>query len=146
VTVVTLCARICKEGDWIADDLIRIDIDRRKSAFLFIGWGKFAGGTEWVGIFQQIGFGQWFRFFTGVVEMLGGLLVLIPQMATGGYALLAVTMALAGNSVCNSAGDDLGKIDEIMIHIPSGRAAYAVLSFGGYLRMGNKLFACHGLL
>jgi uncharacterized membrane protein YphA (DoxX/SURF4 family) len=62
-------------------------------AFLFIGWGKFAGGSEWVGIFQHIGFGQWFRFFTGVVEMLGGLLVLIPQLAAGGYALLAVTMA-----------------------------------------------------
>lgn len=28
-----------------------------------------------------------------------------------------------------------------MIDIPSGRVAYAVLSFGGLLRMGNKLFA-----
>jgi len=34
-----------------------------------------------------------------------------------------------------------GKVDEIMIDIPTGRAAYAVLSFGGFLRMGNKLFA-----
>jgi hypothetical protein len=35
----------------------------------------------------------------------------------------------------------LGKVDEIMIDIPSGKVAYAVLSFGGVLRMGNKLFA-----
>jgi surface antigen len=35
----------------------------------------------------------------------------------------------------------LGKIDEIMIDIPSGRVAYAVLSFGGILKIGNKLFA-----
>ena len=48
---------------------------------------------------------------------------------------------LAGDSVRNSAGEDLGKIDQIMIDIPSGRVAYAVLSFGGILRMGNKLFA-----
>lgn len=48
---------------------------------------------------------------------------------------------LAGDSVRNSAGEDLGKIDEIMIDIPSGRVAYAVLSFGGVLRLGNKLFA-----
>jgi len=49
--------------------------------------------------------------------------------------------SLAGDSVKNAAGEDLGKIDEIMIDIPSGKVAYAVLSFGGVLRMGNKLFA-----
>src|SRR6266853_483621 len=48
---------------------------------------------------------------------------------------------LAGDSVRNTAGEDLGKVDEIMIDIPTGRVAYAVLSFGGVLRMGNKLFA-----
>lgn len=48
---------------------------------------------------------------------------------------------LAGDSVRNSAGEDLGKVDEIMIDIPTGRVAYAVVSFGGFLRMGNKLFA-----
>jgi sporulation protein YlmC with PRC-barrel domain len=48
---------------------------------------------------------------------------------------------LAGDNVQNSAGEDLGKVDEIMIDIPSGRVAYAVLSFGGVLGMGNKLFA-----
>jgi len=48
---------------------------------------------------------------------------------------------LAGDSVRNAAGEDLGKIDEIMIDIQSGRVAYAVLSFGGFLGMGDKLFA-----
>ncbi|HTS60821.1 MAG TPA: PRC-barrel domain-containing protein [Candidatus Acidoferrales bacterium] len=48
---------------------------------------------------------------------------------------------LEGDSVRNTAGEDLGKVDEIMIDIPSGKVAYAVLSFGGVLRMGNKLFA-----
>jgi sporulation protein YlmC with PRC-barrel domain len=43
--------------------------------------------------------------------------------------------------VRNSEGEDLGKIEELMIDIPTGRVAYAVLSFGGFLGMGNKLFA-----
>jgi sporulation protein YlmC with PRC-barrel domain len=49
--------------------------------------------------------------------------------------------SLAGDRVRNTAGEDLGKIEEIMIDIHSGRVAYAVLSFGGFLGMGNKLFA-----
>src|ERR1700679_3821030 len=57
------------------------------------------------------------------------------------YRSVLAASTLAGNSVRNSAGDDLGKIDELMIHIPSGKVAYAVLSFGGVLRIGNKLFA-----
>jgi sporulation protein YlmC with PRC-barrel domain len=48
---------------------------------------------------------------------------------------------LTGDSVRNAAGEDLGKIDDIMIDITSGKVAYAVLSFGGFLGMGNKLFA-----
>jgi sporulation protein YlmC with PRC-barrel domain len=48
---------------------------------------------------------------------------------------------LEGDRVRNSAGEDLGKVHEIMIDIPSGRVAYVVLSFGGVLGIGNKLFA-----
>jgi sporulation protein YlmC with PRC-barrel domain len=57
------------------------------------------------------------------------------------YRRVLAASTLAGDKVKNSAGDDLGKLDEIMIDIQSGRIAYAVLSFGGILRMGNKLFA-----
>ena len=57
------------------------------------------------------------------------------------YRRVLSASSLAGDSVKNAAGEDLGKVDEIMIDIPSGRVAYAVLSFGGILRMGNKLFA-----
>ncbi|MGH8612576.1 MAG: PRC-barrel domain-containing protein, partial [Gammaproteobacteria bacterium] len=34
-----------------------------------------------------------------------------------------------------------GEIRHIMIDVPSGRVGYAVLSFGGFLGMGDKLFA-----
>ena len=48
---------------------------------------------------------------------------------------------LTGDKVINAASEDLGKVDEIMIDIPTGRVGYAVLSFGGFLGMGDKLFA-----
>jgi sporulation protein YlmC with PRC-barrel domain len=48
---------------------------------------------------------------------------------------------LTGDRVRNSAGEDLGKIEEIMLDVPTGRVAYAVLSYGGFLGLGNKLFA-----
>jgi sporulation protein YlmC with PRC-barrel domain len=38
--------------------------------------------------------------------------------------------SLSGDTVRNSAGEDLGNVKEIMIDVPSGRVAYAVLSFG----------------
>jgi len=48
---------------------------------------------------------------------------------------------LKGNSVVNSSGEDLGNIEAIMLDVTSGKIAYAVLSFGGFLGMGSKLFA-----
>lgn len=48
---------------------------------------------------------------------------------------------IKGDKVVNRAGEDLGKIEELMIDLENGRIAYAVLSFGGFLGMANKLFA-----
>jgi sporulation protein YlmC with PRC-barrel domain len=48
---------------------------------------------------------------------------------------------LRGDAVVNVAGEDLGKIEAIMLDVQSGRIAYAVLSFGGFLGIGSKLFA-----
>src|SRR4051812_41628357 len=56
-----------------------------------------------------------------------------------GRVLSAATMI--GDRVRNPAGEDLGKVEEIMIDVPSGRVAYAVVSFGGFLGIGDKLFA-----
>jgi hypothetical protein len=48
---------------------------------------------------------------------------------------------LTGDKVVNLQNEDLGKIEHLMIDLGSGRVAYAVLSFGGFLGMGDKLFA-----
>ena len=49
--------------------------------------------------------------------------------------------SLSGNKVVNREGDDLGKIEDLMIDVGGGEIRYAVLSFGGFLGMGDKLFA-----
>ena len=42
-----------------------------------------------------------------------------------------------GTNVYNPAGEKLGSVDDIMIDKVSGRAIYAVMSFGGFLGMGE---------
>lgn len=48
---------------------------------------------------------------------------------------------MVGDNVVNSKGENLGEIKELMVDLESGRIVYAVLSFGGFLGMGDKLFA-----
>ncbi|UGQ45155.1 PRC-barrel domain-containing protein [Massilia endophytica] len=48
---------------------------------------------------------------------------------------------LMGEDVYNRQEEDLGDIKEIMLDMQTGQIAYAVLSFGGILGMGDKLFA-----
>lgn len=48
---------------------------------------------------------------------------------------------LIGNAVMNHQGDTLGEIEDIMLDVPRGRIAYAVMSAGGFLGIGEKLFA-----
>jgi sporulation protein YlmC with PRC-barrel domain len=57
----------------------------------------------------------------------------------GPFVMDAAT--LDGDSVVNSAGEDIGKIEAIMLDVAAGRIAYAVLSFGGFFGIGSKLFA-----
>jgi sporulation protein YlmC with PRC-barrel domain len=49
--------------------------------------------------------------------------------------------SLIHDKVVNLAGEDIGHIEELMVDVTTGRVAYAVLSFGGFMGIGNKLFA-----
>ena len=80
-------------GDWALRGFIAL-------IFVFAGWDKFDSGSMWPAYFNHLGLGQWFRYFTGIVEIFAGVLVLIPPIATAGIALLAVTMA--GATVANA--------------------------------------------
>jgi len=48
---------------------------------------------------------------------------------------------LDGMKVKNMEGEDVGKIEDLVIELDNGHVSYAALSFGGVLGVGNKLFA-----
>ncbi len=57
------------------------------------------------------------------------------------YKSVLSASTLSGDSVVNPEGENLGKIEDLMIDLNNGQVAYAVLSFGGFMGMGDKLFA-----
>jgi sporulation protein YlmC with PRC-barrel domain len=76
------------------------------------------------------------RRTTGGATVIGG-----DQLNAGPGPEVMAADTLKGDSVVNAQGEDLGKIEHIMLDVQQGRIAYAVLSFGGFLGMGDKLFA-----
>ena len=81
--------------------------------FVLAGLDKFrsgAVGAEWVTIFNQIGLGQWFRYFTGVVEIVGAILYVIPPTCLIGALALSCTMigaAIVHIAIRHSVGASL---------------------------------------
>lgn len=63
-----------------------------------------------------------------------------PKMARE-RGIFRVSEDVIGKKVVNLQGEDLGKIEEIIIDAPNARVSYAILSFGGFMGMGDKLFA-----
>lgn len=59
--------------------------------FFMAGGMKLAGAPDMVAMFEVLG-GQWFRYVTGGVEVVGAALLLVPRLAGVGALLLAATM------------------------------------------------------
>ena len=55
-------------------------------------------------------------------------------------ASLIASDKVEGTAVYGSDGDKIGRIENVMIDKLSGRVAYAVLTFGGFLGMGNDYY------
>ncbi|MBB1612491.1 DoxX family protein [Pseudomonas protegens] len=66
-------------------------------AFAVAGVAKLAGAPQMIQVFEAIGIGQWFRYLTGAVEVIGALLLLKPATGFLGGLALAMTM------VCGAA-------------------------------------------
>jgi putative oxidoreductase len=62
------------------------------AAFFAAGGAKLAGAPFMVQLFAQIGLGQWFRYLTGAVEILGAFALLTPRLASIGGLWLGATM------------------------------------------------------
>src|SRR6266849_8388423 len=61
-------------------------------AFVFVGSGKLAGTAAMVELFDKVGLGQWFRYLTGLLEVGGGIGLLISRYAFYAAVLLAMVM------------------------------------------------------
>ncbi len=64
-------------------------------AFLGAGGAKLAGVEQMVLTFDTLGFGQWFRYVTGIIEIGGAILLWLPGRQVLAAALLGVTMVCA---------------------------------------------------
>ena len=49
--------------------------------------------------------------------------------------------SIIGDKVHNEAGEDVGKIEDIMVDITTGKIEYVVIAFGGFMTIGEKYFA-----
>ncbi len=61
-------------------------------SFIFIGKSKFDAHSQWIELFDRLGFGQWLRYLTGTLQVAGALLVLIPRTFAAGIIMLSMTM------------------------------------------------------
>lgn len=62
------------------------------AAFLAAGISKLSGAEMMVEVFEKIGVGQWFRYVTGAIEIVGAASLFLPSKAVYGAGLLAATM------------------------------------------------------
>jgi uncharacterized membrane protein YphA (DoxX/SURF4 family) len=70
---------------WVLQGLLAL-------AFVGAASGKLLGKPEMVALFEAVGVGQWFRYVTGLLELTGALLIVVPRTKFFGAALLSVVM------------------------------------------------------
>src|SRR5882672_2787706 len=70
---------------WLVSGLVAL-------TFLGAGGAKLAGAAAMVDLYNRVGLGQWFRYFTGVLEVGGAVGLLMPRYAFYAAALLAIVM------------------------------------------------------
>jgi putative oxidoreductase len=64
-------------------------------AFLYIGITKLSGTGNTVQYFDAIGWGQWFRYATGLLDVAGVILILVPRSIFYGALMLTCTVGSA---------------------------------------------------
>lgn len=112
-------------------------------AFVMAGIPKLIGAEMMVEVFAQLGFGQWFRFATGSIEVGAALLLWLPGWQVVGAALLGGTMVgavlanllILGTSVM--PGIILGLICSAVLFLHKDQIHQLIAAFG--LSRANKI-------
>ena len=74
--------------------------------FLLAAAMKLTGQPMMVVEFQQVGLGQWFRYFTGALELAGGIAILVPSVsAFAAVVLLALDVGAFITQIAVLHGD-----------------------------------------
>jgi putative oxidoreductase len=90
-------------------------------AFLAAGGSKLSGAPAMVDMFEKIGFGQWFRYVTGSLEVIGALLLLLPRTAAiGGWLLAAVMIGAIGTHLLIIGGSPIPAVVLLVLAITVG--------------------------
>ena len=91
-------------------------------AFLAAGGSKLAGVTYMVDLFNKVGLGRWFRYFTGSLEVVGAIGLLIPRYAFYAAVLLAIVMV--GATIAHITVLGSSPIAAIVLLVLCGTIAY----------------------
>ncbi len=70
---------------WVVQGLLAL-------AFVGAASGKLLGKPDMVALYEVIGIGQWFRYVTGLFELTGAVLIVVPRTKFFGAALLGTVM------------------------------------------------------
>src|SRR5262245_29348281 len=80
-------------------------------------------------------------YATVIAALLAPMPVLIAAPAADEARAFDRASELIGKNVQNRSGESLGEINDLAIDLHHGKVPFAVLSFGGVLGVGDKLFA-----
>src|SRR5712672_4817116 len=91
-------------------------------AFIAAGGGKLAGTAQMVELFDKVGLGQWFRYLTGLLEVAGGIGLLIPRYAF--YAAILLVIVMIGAIITHLAIVGGSPVPAFSLFVLSGTIAY----------------------
>ena len=91
--------------------------------FLLAAFMKLSSQPMMVAEFDQVGLGQWFRYFTGSLELVGGLAVLVPRFSA--FGALMLLLVDAGACVAQVTILHMDWIHTIVIGLILGTLIYA---------------------
>ena len=93
-------------------------------ALTFVGAGaaKLAGAAVMVDLFAKVGLGQWFRYFTGLLEVAAGIGLLISRYAF--YAAVLLAMVMAGAFIAHVTVLGSSPAAPVVLFVLTGIIAY----------------------
>jgi putative oxidoreductase len=91
-------------------------------AFLAAGSAKLAGATAMVEEFNRVGLGQWFRYFTAILEVAGGIGLLLPRYAF--YAAVLLASVMVGALIAHATVLGGSPAAALVLLVLSGSIAY----------------------